>query len=74
MKNFLLGSVVSLSIGFAFYYTPRYTSPLRGKGLVFDWMAGSEDIAGNPRLREGLADIGAYQCWIKPPWTTIVVR
>jgi hypothetical protein len=58
----------------AFYYTPRYTSPLRGKGLVFDWMAGSEDIAGNPRLREGLADIGAYQCWIKPPWTTIVVR
>ena len=58
----------------AFYYTPRYTSSLRGKGLVFDWMAGCEDIAGNPRLREGLADIGAHQCWIKPPWTTIVVR
>jgi hypothetical protein len=44
--------------------TPKLISPLVGAGLVCDWMAGAVDLAGNPRLRDGKVDIGAYQCWL----------
>jgi hypothetical protein len=57
------------------FYTPKLTSPLRGWGLTLDWMTeDATDIAGNPRVREGKVDIGAYQCWLKPKHTSILVR
>ena len=57
------------------FYTPKLTSPLRGWGLMLDWMTeDATDIAGNPRVREGKVDIGAYQCWLKPKHTSILVR
>ncbi|MBR2838317.1 MAG: hypothetical protein IKE55_06030 [Kiritimatiellae bacterium] len=46
-------------------YSIKLSSPLRGKGLVFDWMDGAADLAGNPRLRDGKADVGCYQCWME---------
>lgn len=57
-------------------FEPRRTSPLLGLGLVEDWMASGTDIRGDgyPRLRDGSADIGCYQCWIKPVGAVISVR
>ena len=43
-------------------YSPRRNSPLCGRGKVSLWMLGGTDIAGKPRLRDGKADIGCYQC------------
>ena len=45
-------------------YSLKRKSPLRGRGLVLDWMADGTDIAGNPRLRDGVVDVGCYQCWL----------
>ena len=49
-------------------YEPKLGSPLRGRGLVEDWMSAATDIRGEgfPRLRDGKADIGCYQCWLVP--------
>lgn len=56
-------------------YTPKRSSLLRGSGLLLDWMTEDAlDLAGNPRVREGKVDIGAYQCWLEPKFTTILVR
>ena len=46
--------------------TPKLSSPLVGAGLVEDWMGSAVDMAGNPRLRVGKVDIGAFQCWLDP--------
>ena len=40
---------------------PKWSSPLREKGLSLSWMDGATDYAGNPRLRNGFVDIGCYQ-------------
>ena len=45
-------------------YSLSRKSPLRGQGLVLDWMEDGTDYAGNPRLRDGKVDIGCYQCWL----------
>lgn len=56
-------------------YTPKLTSPLRGWGLLLDWMTeDATDLAGNPRVREGKVDIGCYQCWLEPKYTSVLVR
>lgn len=55
-------------------YSLKRTSPLRGWGLVEDWMADGTDLAGNPRLRDGKADIGCYQCWIMPVGSALSIR
>lgn len=55
--------------------SPR--SPAVGKGLVQDWMEGAFDIrhdAAYPRLRDGLVDIGCYECWLNPPGTQFIIR
>lgn len=55
-------------------YEPKYSSAVRGAGIVLDWMAGAKDLAGRPRLRDGLADAGCYQCWLDPEATLILIR
>ena len=52
----------------------KRSSPLRGFGLVLDWMAEGTDYAGNPRLRDGAVDVGCYQCWLNPVGTVVSVR
>ena len=42
-------------------YALPATSPLARKGRREDWMSGSEDLAGNPRLRGGHPSIGAFE-------------
>ncbi len=37
-------------------------------------MADGTDLAGNPRLRDGKADIGCYQCWIMPVGSALSIR
>ena len=39
-------------------------SPARNAGLVEDWiiaLVGDRDLAGNPRVRDGRIDMGAFQ-------------
>ena len=56
-------------------YTPKRTSPLRGKGLLLDWMAEeATDFAGNPRVRDGKVDIGCFQYWLNPLGFSLWVR
>ena len=55
-------------------YSLKRSSPLRGWGLLLDWMADGTDLAGNPRLRDGAVDIGCYQCWLDPIGTTFSIR
>ena len=44
-------------------FAPGPRSPLRGAGLVMDWMADGVDLAGNQRLFKGVVDAGCYQYW-----------
>lgn len=55
-------------------YSLKRSSPLRGMGLVLDWMADGVDYAGNPRLRDGKVDVGCYQCWLNPVGTVLSFR
>ena len=55
-------------------YTPMLRSPLRGKGALLGWTAADTDIVGNPRLRDGMIDIGCYQCWLAQPGFIISFR
>ena len=55
-------------------YSLKWRSPLRGEGLLLDWMADGVDFAGNPRLRDGMVDIGCYQCWLDPIGMTLIFR
>lgn len=45
-------------------------------GQVQDWMATANDIRGEgfPRLRDGVVDIGCYQCWLRPTGFIMVIR
>lgn len=45
-------------------------------GLVADWMTDATDIRGEgfARLREGVVDIGCYQCWISVPGFALIFR
>ena len=58
-------------------YALKTSSPAVGKGLVQDWMADALDIRRDeryPRLRDGLVDIGCYECWLDPVGTYILFR
>ena len=57
-------------------FEPKRTSPLRGIGMVEGWMMDGTDVRGEgyPRLRDGVVDIGCYQCWIQPKGVVISVR
>ena len=56
------------------YYALKLSSPLRGKGLVLDWMEDDTDLVGNPRLRDGKPDIGCFQCWLNPVGAVFSIR
>ncbi len=56
------------------YYALKLSSPLRGIGLVLDWMEDDTDLVGNPRLRDGKADIGCFQCWLNPVGAVFSIR
>ena len=45
-------------------------------GAVEDWMATATDIRGEgfPRLRDGVVNIGCYQCWDVIPGMSVIVR
>ena len=57
-------------------YCLRTSSPLLGLGKVQGWMADTTDVRGDgfPRLRDGKADIGCYQCWYPSVGTKLVFR
>jgi len=55
-------------------YSLKRSSPLRGWGLLLDWMEDGTDLAGNPRLRDGKADIGCYQRWLDPVGSVFSIR
>lgn len=56
-------------------YTPKPSSPLvKNKGVRLDWMDDALDLAGNPRLKDGQVDIGAYQCWLDPLGVILLLR
>ena len=55
-------------------YSLRRSSPLRGWGMVLDWMTDATDLAGNPRLRDGAVDVGCYQCWLDPVGMMFSIR
>ena len=57
-----------------FPLTPKLTSPLVGAGKVCDWMQESLDLAGNPRLRDGFVDVGAYQCHLVPAGMKVILK
>lgn len=54
--------------------TPKLNSPLVGAGMVMPWMSDAVDFAGNPRIRDGKVDIGAYQCWMTPLGLGLIFR
>ena len=37
-------------------------SPCRDKGLLLPWMANATDLLGNPRVKFGAVDLGAFEC------------
>lgn len=45
-------------------------------GRVQDWMSTANDIRGEgfPRLRDGIVDIGCYQCWLRHPGFMLMIR
>ena len=55
-------------------YSLKRSSPLRGWGIVLDWMADGTDMVGNPRLRDGAVDVGCYQCWLDPVSAVFSIR
>ena len=59
-------------------YSLKRSSPARRRGLVLDWMADATDLRHDeafPRLdKEGLVDIGCYQCWLEPVGICLTIR
>ena len=49
------------------------TSPCIGAGVVQLWMAGAQDLDGNPRTTNGRVDMGAYQSGYPPPSTKLSI-
>ena len=49
-------------------------SDILGKGDASIWTDGDIDLAGKPRLKEGLVDPGCYQCWQRTPGMMMIVK
>lgn len=55
-------------------YSLRWASPVIGKGDARCFSAESVDLAGNLRLRDGILDLGCFQCYMPKVATIIIVR
>lgn len=55
-------------------YAPNRRSVLNGAAILEPWMASAVDLAGNPRLTEGKAAIGAYETMDPVPGSLLLVR
>lgn len=55
-------------------YMVTRTSPAYRKGEVQDWMSAATDVFGEPRLTDGLVDVGAIQCTIPPVGLMLLLR
>ncbi len=49
----------------------KAASPCRNAGLVLDWMTGATDLAGRPRILQGVPDMGALE--LPPPSGTLMI-
>jgi hypothetical protein len=49
------------------------SSPCIGAGRFAPWMAGTQDLDGNPRTTNGRVDMGAYQSGYVPPSTRLSI-
>lgn len=57
------------------FYMISRGSPARNTGLLLDWMtAGAVDLAGNPRIVDGLPDMGCYECDLPMTGTMLLFR
>lgn len=56
----------------AFHITRR--SPARNAGFDAGFGSGDLDLAGNPRVLEGVVDIGCFECSDPRPGMTVIVR
>ena len=54
-------------------WTPQPKSPMVNAGVPCDWMEGARDLAGRPRVFNGLPDIGCYEKVGDPP-TLLILR
>ena len=66
MKRFIF---TAISAGIS--VLPLFADPI---DVPSEYDAATETWVGNPRLRDGLVDVGAYQCWLNPDATTIILR
>ena len=55
-------------------YSPRWASPVIGKGDARCFSGDSADLAGNSRLRDGILDLGCFQCYMPLVGMVILVR
>ena len=55
-------------------YSLRWASPVIGKGDARCFSGDSVDLAGNSRLRDGILDLGCFQCYMPLVGTVILVR
>lgn len=57
------------------YYSVKRSSAARKAGLLLGWMTDeATDLAGNPRVKDGAADIGCYTCMLPPMGLLMIVR
>ncbi len=56
------------------FWALSYRSPLIGKGKVSSFTDSDLDLAGRLRLRDGMVDVGCYQCWLNPNGFSIILK
>ncbi len=55
-------------------YRLRKESPCLNAGINLAWMIGALDLDGDPRIKNGLVDMGAYECLLLPKGTVFLLR
>ena len=55
-------------------YTPLRKSGVANCGLLLDWMPGSLDLAGNPRVNGTTCDLGCYERWLPEMGLMLIFR
>lgn len=55
-------------------YTPLRKAGVVNCGLLLDWMPGSLDLAGNPRVNGTTCDLGCYERWLPEMGLMLIFR